>query len=158
MSAWLVSENHINAIISFALDHGVDLPKGASPAKTCRILTNENVRSLSARYGGRDFLDEWKRHAKKYRFEKIDDIGELTARLAKGRSRNLGLAVPTMDEMAVAVQIIKCCDCYDYQSCETDKYGNTRSAKFITRVRHKAEQLAPGKHDKLYADLLWGLD
>jgi hypothetical protein len=102
MSAWLCSEEHISAIVN----HG-----GGSVAEF-KMLLKENIRSLSARYPGRDFLNEWKRDARKYMFR---------------------------SNVAVSfTQVVKCCDSFDYQACETDDYRETKAAAYVEKVRAAA--------------------
>lgn len=140
MSAWLVSENHINALISFALDNHVVQPDEAEGL--CRVLADENARSLDARYPGQGDGDE----AKNYRFHYIADIYDLIRK----RKPQLRFSKNTL-----AAQIVKACDCYDYQACETDDYDTTPAAAFVNRVREVAAPLA-GDVDR--DSLLWGLD
>src|SRR5262249_32886542 len=86
MSAWLCSQDHINVLISFAIDNGVpaDDPEGL-----CRVLTKENIRSLETRYPGRDFLQDWIDEAAEYKFEYIANIPELTRLLHKEKNEAL---------------------------------------------------------------------
>lgn len=50
------------------------------------------------------------------------------------------------------VEILKLCDCYDYQSCETDSYDRTLAANLIHFIRKKVIAALPG-----YEDAPWGL-
>lgn len=50
------------------------------------------------------------------------------------------------------VQIIKACDCYDYQACETDNYCETEAAMIVKRIRSKAISNLPG-----YSAAKWGM-
>lgn len=45
------------------------------------------------------------------------------------------------------VDILKACDCYDYQACETNDYRQTQAAKIIDRIRAMAISKLPG-YDK----------
>jgi hypothetical protein len=151
MSAWLVSEDHINVMITWAMDNGVFLPSPGTPEDACRILTNANMRSLRARYAGREFLADWERPARKYRFKRIN-VRELLERRLKAE-----LIVGGISDLIVAGQIRKCCDCYDYQSCEDDRYPKSSAAKFVEAVRSRSRGLFPGEHRVLYDRLIWGL-
>lgn len=102
MSAWLCSEDHLSCIVN-AVDGTADHFK---------TLLAENLRSLAARYPGRDFLADWQADAKTYRFNPL-------ARYS-----------PT--------QVVKSCDSYDYQACETDDYRTTLAATFVQIVREHA--------------------
>jgi len=77
------------------------------------LMVNENLRSLEARYPGRPFLKEWKQEAGTYRF--------------RGARSTVS-----------ATQLLKACNCYDYQACETDDYETTDAAAFVKRVREYA--------------------
>lgn len=48
------------------------------------------------------------------------------------------------------VQILKACDCYEYQACETENYKNTLAYKIIDALRGKAIQQLPG-----YKEAAW---
>ena len=52
-----------------------------------------------------------------------------------------------------AVAVLKMCDCYDYQSCETDDYEKTDAARLIDAIRGKAVRSLPG-----YESAPWGLE
>jgi hypothetical protein len=110
MSAWLCSEEHLNCIVNAV----------AGNAKDFKMLLKENLRSLEARYPGRDFLKEWKSDARKMKFKPAGQ-GDLT-------------------------QVIKCCDSFDYQACETDDYDASKAKVFVEVVR-KAAILLGGKSD-----------
>lgn len=42
------------------------------------------------------------------------------------------------------VQVIKACDCFDYQACEVPDYERTDAAKVIDRIRSGAWHALPG--------------
>ena len=128
MSAWLCSEEHINLLASFADD----------PTATFGMLVNENLRSLEARYPGRDFLEEWKQEAANYRF--------------KPEARN------HLTDKRVATLVLKQCDCFDYQACESDDYKTTPAAKYIETVRAQAKTAGAQSKGKLYDGMPWGID
>ena len=51
-----------------------------------------------------------------------------------------------------AIQIIKACDCYDHQACETDDYETTKAAEILREIRRKAISQLPG-----YDAAKWGM-
>ena len=102
MSAWLCSEDHISAIVN----------ANEGSVKEFKMLLKENLRSLAARYPGRDFLADWKKEAKTYM---------LKTRVAVD-----------------ATSVIKCCDSFDYQACETDDYKTTKAAAYVEKARAAA--------------------
>ena len=130
MSAWLCSENHINLIASFA----------ANPEAAFKILVDENLRSLSARYPGRDFLDEWKQEAAQFKFCPSS------------------LAFRDIANTQEATLIVKQCDCYDYQACETDDYSMTEAARLVEAVRKLAIQAGGDSDGALWEMQPWGID
>ena len=51
---------------------------------------------------------------------------------------------PDYERVLSPVQVIKACNCYDYQSCEIDNYETTDAAKCIDAIRSKAINALPG--------------
>jgi hypothetical protein len=123
MSAWLCSETHIAIIASMTTD----------PPAAFKTLVRENMRSLSARYPGRDFLEDWKKEAKQYRFQ-------------------------APEAMPDATTIVKQCDCFDYQACETDNYSRTKAAQLVDSVRALAICAGGEESGARYDAAPWGID
>lgn len=122
MSAYLCSQEHIATIV-----HAV----GGDSSDFVRLVA-ENIRSLESRYPGRDFLEDWKREARAYRF-------------------------PGDGVRVSPTQLVKLCDCYDYQACETDDYEMTRAAEFVDHVRKYALRQGGMKSGREYDAAEWGL-
>jgi hypothetical protein len=97
-------------------------------------LLAENLRSLEARYPGRDFLEEWKQEAAKYRF----------------RDQRCNRLKSTL--------IVKQCDCFDYQACETDDYKETHAARLVESVRAKGIAAGGATKGPAYDACKWGID
>ena len=127
MSAFLVSDTHIHALLTWAMR-----PQWQAPARyhhngnkvtfydnldtIGQELVNENYRSLSARYN-----DPYQPH--EYKF--------------KGYAARLD-----------PVQVIKACDCFNYQACETGKdYYETEAHEIIDTIRERAIDELPGMDD-----------
>ncbi len=132
MSAFLVSDNHIDTLITFAArkritfsidNRQLDARIVEDANDIGQILVNQNVRSVNARYSENDIVDE-------YIF------------------RDVGLQ---NQHVANIVQILKACDCYDYQACETDDYRNTTAASIIDRIRSYAIHSLPGWEEAEWA-------
>ncbi|MBO0715712.1 MAG: hypothetical protein J2P55_00045 [Rhizobiales bacterium] len=154
----MCSEDHIRLIVNAT-------PNGN--AETFGLLVRENVRSLEERYPGRDFLKDWQNDAKTYRYKKETPPGIIarafienadtiaaknTLRKAKGE-----ICLTAHIPAVVHTQVVKACDCFDYQACETTDYHATPAAAFVASVRNMAME-AGGKSDgALYDQLLWGL-
>lgn len=126
MSAFLCSQNHINALVNWATRNS---PYGGqsivqrletTPQALGELLYNANVRSLEARYGADHGLGSYA-----YKFKRV-------------------LTSPN------AVQILKACSCYDYQACEVDDYQQTKAADIIDQIRADALRAVPG-----YQEAAW---
>jgi hypothetical protein len=138
MSAWLVSEVHVRAIVTAAKDAGIlviGLP--ADPQGMGRAMFAENMRSLRHRYDDADSC--W----------------------TEGKELERGFA---FSEVRVApVALLKACDCYDYQACETDDYERTPVARLVNAVRAYAlgqlgMTLERAQASRAYDVAPWGLD
>src|SRR3954469_21991780 len=94
MSAYLCDQATINAIATFAADRAI-VTAGQARA-FADLLTLQNMRSMLARYPGREWLKAEAIHvAAAYLYERVE---------------------------ASAARIVKMADEYDYQACETDDY------------------------------------
>lgn len=60
MSAWIVHENHINAMVWFAIDN--DLIGNETPDKFGQMLWDENYKSVNARYNEKDKAPKFEYH------------------------------------------------------------------------------------------------
>ena len=121
MSAWLCSEEHINVIVNTI----------GGDAGDFILLVNENLRSLEARYPGRDFLKDWQREAGAYRFKQAAP-GNMT-------------------------QVVKCCDSYDYQACETEDYEASMASVIVESARKVAIALGGKQNGPEYDRAEWSL-
>ncbi len=139
MSAFLTSPEHRNAMLHFLRVKGShqyrDLkiyrdnqePVNFGPwheektwLEAARVLYSENIRSLMARY----------KDAENDPFNEAE------------------FASPLMSQKPLApVEAIKACDCYDYQSCETDNYKQSVACALVEMVRAVAVSALPG-YDK----------
>lgn len=52
-----------------------------------------------------------------------------------------------------AVEIIKACQCFDYQACELPDYKNTTAARIVSDIKSRAIASLPG-----YDAAPWGID
>ena len=117
MSAYIVNDYHINALVTWAVLNDVRMwqprrkcwtPIDLSTAQhVAATLYSENVRSVNYRYGERT-----KRTGFTY---KPVPITHLTA-----------------------ADIIKACQCLDYQSCETPDWHSTEACGYLTSIRNAA--------------------
>lgn len=137
MSAFIVDDMHINAIVTYAADKRISYWEkktgnrvevtAFNAEEVGRILMAENVRSVVARYG--DGLED----------TEVNADAAYQYRL---------FATPL-----TAVEIIKACNCLEYQSCETDDWEETLAWEILNRVKSHAAHDIPG-----YDAAPWGID
>jgi hypothetical protein len=125
MSAYVVSFNHINTLVSFLAQHcrqpRVTLNDGTvlifnqtdDCQRAAEILLAENVRSVSYRY-------------------QDDDVSNLPGVIAEAGT---AIVYNPIWYLPPAVAILKACDCYDYQTCENKDYPTTDAWKIVDTVR-----------------------
>lgn len=127
MSAFIVSNTHINALLSYAIDKQVTYWNEKAGERTRitrhnaeevgRILMDENVRSVCARY--RDAGNDEKSAGADYSFQYFST--PLTA-----------------------AEVIKACQCLEYQSCETDDYDASLAWRITQDIKNHACHHVPG--------------
>lgn len=108
MSAFIVSDKHINTIVTWASMNWIGVDKFNSRGHEqawATTLMRQNVRSVNYRYG--ENTDQRIR----FEFTPIDMTGT-----------------------EMLLQIFMACRCYRYQSCETDNYEDTLAGKFISNI------------------------
>lgn len=118
MSAFIVSEDHINVIVSFFVTPVMDdrlwlkvngnygYMDGETVQAVAEILYNENVRSVNHRYNDSEGNES-------YEFE----------------------YVPRARQKYNVAEIAGALDCLEYQSCESDDYRQTQAFDIITMMR-----------------------
>jgi hypothetical protein len=133
MSAYIVDHDHIDALLSYGIQHNVryvannacvEITK-LNATEIGRILLDENERSVRARYPGSD----------------ADDLpGTIGQNAALYKFRRWPHPVP-------ALAILKACDGFDYQACETDDYERSLAATIVGAIRKWAISRLPGYSD-----------
>lgn len=129
MSAFIVSDFHINVLVSWAAGrHGSDAVSyywngdrhyvRSNPKGVAAELYAENVRSVNARYN-EDSMETG------FKYE----------------------ALPMGYLNISAVQILKACNCYEYQACETDNWVKSEAHAIIEGIRDAAIHALPGYDD-----------
>jgi hypothetical protein len=129
MSAYVVSDKHINTLVTFGKLH------------RCRVYFGNPTKSL-------DFFDSADQIASILYKANVDSVNY---RYNDSESAD-GFKYRTEGVYATPVQIIKACDCFDYQSCEVPDYENTTAAKLIDSIRRSAIRALPG-----YDSASWGI-
>jgi hypothetical protein len=139
MSAFVCGHDHIDALLTFAMrrdtygpvSYWLDSTKARvtitrkNADEIGAILLDENERSVGERYTDcrpGDFPGTIGQDASSYRFR------EWTAPLT-------------------AVSVLKACNCFDYQACETDDYRASLANTIIEAIRHRAIGRLPGYDD-----------
>ena len=149
MSAFMVSHDHIDALLSFAKDKRMKDRLGyfIQPSRAelfewtdiGRVLLAENERSINARYP-----------------DTIDHPEDMPGKIGEEKSGyNFRYFEPFihMQHTKKCVWIIKNCDCFDYQACETEDYETTTAHRMIDAIRHEAIRCLPD-----YEAAPWGID
>lgn len=126
MSAFLVSDDHITAICTFACDSrtsGVRVWLNGQPERASgrhmeafQMLKQANIDSLTARYGD----------------------PQQTAEAKLGRLKLPPLA------------IVKACDCLAYQCSEVENWKDTDAAKTLEEIKYAAVAAIPGYDEEAW--------
>lgn len=117
MSAFIVNQNHINALVNYAIENNLYLPNFLDKTGNCKKITSENAQkvvnilirenciSVNYRYNENNFL--------KYKFvEKKNKYSH--------------------------AQIIQFVDCLDYQSCEHPKWERSLACAILMKIKNCA--------------------
>ena len=128
MSAWMLSHAHIGALADYAGLNGC-MPWAAPgdpasrDARTAfgRALLTQNLASVLRRYDGR---------------------GDVDVKALRDQARSF----VAQDEPVLlpALVILKACDCFDHQACETDDYDTSPAAIAVAGIRSHAIRSLPG--------------
>jgi hypothetical protein len=136
MSAFLVSHDHIDALLSFAKDKRMKDrlahytgDQFADWTKIGSALLTENVRSLNTRYP-----------------DTIDNPENMPGKIGEtydGYSFRYFQPFMHMQHVKKCVWVIKACDCFDYQACETEDYRESNAATIVNNIRREAVRCLP---------------
>ena len=131
MSAYIVDHDHIDAILSFAIQHNARYVVPETQA--CVEITKENATEI-----GRMLLDENERSVRtRYPGCDVEELpGTIGQDAAKYKFRRWTHPIR-------ALKILKACEGFDYQACETDDYGKSLAAAIINAIRGYAIRRLP---------------
>ena len=141
MSAWVISQTHLDLIVSVAVDLKLfaALNEGQETHITVgnatrfgQMLWAENVRSVATRYRlGADNAEHqaYLKAIEAYRFHKFEKVKPIAA--------------------------VKLIACLEYQACETDDYQSTLTAQALQRLRLFLPANVKGA---AYEAAPWGVD
>jgi hypothetical protein len=129
MSAFIVSDYHINALVSWAANqHGINAVSyywsgrrrevRKNPKRIASVLYAENVRSVNARYSECD-----------------DPTGFQYKPVSLGYTK-IG-----------PVQVIKACHCLEYQSCEGSEWKASEAYAILDGIKNAAIRAIDGYDD-----------
>lgn len=123
MSAFIVSDNHINAIVSWMARPENNYGR-TMLTEDCqqvgRVLMEENCKSVGHRYGHHACMAK----------ECADSVESYRFKQDKAKRS--------------AVEIIKACQCLEYQSCEHDGWSDSQAKRILDEVQSTAISKLPG--------------
>jgi hypothetical protein len=146
MSAFVVSHDHIDALLTFASDKriiddlGYFVNRGATkltPSEIGRVLLAENERSVCHRYPDctpGDAPGKIGEEAVNYNFHRFSEFDR-------------------MQHAQKCAWVLKACQCFDYQACETDDYEQSIAHQIIRRIEARVIESLP-----YYEEAPWGID
>ena len=133
MSAFVVGHDHIDGLLTWAIDAGAGY---SAPSGNYTRITAEDATQI-----GRWLLEENERSVG-YRYPNTDELPG-TIGQSSGGYHFRRWPLPGLSALAV----LKACDCFDYQACETSDYRHTLAAAIIDGIRHNAIHKLPGMSD-----------
>lgn len=127
MSAFVVSNYHITGLLSFArsLHYGINVYNNKQ--FVCTIDRKTDINEMSKI--GQILLDQ-NYHSVNTRYKENDSAPAYRFK-------------PILSRQFKAVEILKACNCYDYQACEDDDYDKTNAHAIIDAIRHSAINRLP---------------
>ena len=155
MSAWIVSKEHIDALVSAALvvaqenrssfrwadadgnhSHELTYTDTERATQVGKMLWAENLASINARYV--DTIDHPENCPGPNDFEGVSTVDKYRF---------------TRTPRIPPVAILKAISCYEYQSCEHDEWKTSQALQFCESLTGSMIGLLPG-----YDEAPWGLD
>ena len=140
MSAFVVSHDHIDALLTVAKDKhmegrlGYFINGGSEPVTMTdigKVLLTENERSVCYRYtdcGPGNMPGKIGEEASGYHFKVFQPFYLL----------NYGKKI---------AHVLKGCSCYEYQSCETPDWQESVAYSIVKAIEHRAVQCLPDYED-----------
>lgn len=132
MSAWIVSDNHINALVDVGLRGPAGCREWYHVVYGIGALTSGRANEV-----GSDLLKENYRSVN-YRYRENDEAPAFTFD-------------PNQRRIST-VEALKAIHCYEYQACEHPEWEQSDAHKFCTKLRHSLEHYLPG-----YEEAPWGI-
>ncbi len=137
MSAFILQQTHITALVRYAIcGHNGTYLQSSGPIGWYHKHHNGEQRTLvyitseTAQRVGQILVNENYRSVNK-RYNETDQPYTYEYR-------------PNPMRVWKPVEIIKACNCYDYQACETEGYKDSEAHDIVHRIRQHAILLLPG--------------
>ena len=119
MSAFQVTGKHIAVLVDASLMvnyyGGFDGPDTFNRLSLCKMLAEENAKSVNYRYSGKPSLP-------------VDRFGEFNRKVLKDYSLFV---------------LLKAIDCYEYQACEHEGWKDSEAKAFCSRLRKSLISRSP---------------
>jgi hypothetical protein len=137
MSAYIVGHDHIDALLTFA---SADDERSFGPVSYWLEPTGNRVEitERNASEIGRALLAENERSVG-HRYP-----GDAPGDLPGAGEDAAAYTFRPWAEVPPALAVLKGCDCFDYQACESDDYRSSDAYRIINAIRHRAISLLPG--------------
>jgi hypothetical protein len=132
VSAYIVDHDHIDALLSFAIQHDVRYVINDA----CIAIDTVNATEL-----GRILLDENERSVR-HRYPDCD-ADDLPGTIGQNAACYLFRCWPALVPLP-ALTILKACDGFDYQASETGNYEQSLAATIVRAIRTFAISRLPG--------------
>jgi|SRR6185369_4309213 len=141
MSAFIVSKATIDAIVTFAAAHRSVAPQ---------VLHYEKINGVAAETKlGRMLLEENERSIR-YRYPQTTGPSDMPGPVDYDGAERYFYA--KRFEPIAAIEIVKLCDCLEYQSCEHPEWKDSEACRILALIRESAVMEIPG-----YDKAPWGL-
>lgn len=141
MSAFIVGHDHIDALLTFAI-------KKIYGRGVCYVVNGNAVEitTFNATEVGRILLTENERSVRE-RYPH-DPANDLPGTIGEDAASYTFKPWPVAQLRAVShLAILKGCNCFDYQACETDDYAESLACKIVDAIRGRAIYTLPGYDD-----------
>ena len=136
MSAFIVSEYHLDSMLSFFNLHQGTVSLKKKETGEWYALNSSSIEDLQIM---KQILADQNYRSVNERYQETEPAPVMSAKV--------------LFERVSPVQIIKACNCYDYQACETDDYQQTDANRICDAIRASAIDELPG-----YEEAQWEMN
>lgn len=132
MSAFICTPKHINTIVSYAAQKDVALYLTNASGQRYRVRAERDPELIA------ECLIKANYDSVNFRYSESQEVP-------------VGEYFPVATAFVSAIQIVKLCDCLNYQCCEVDDWEETDAAKIIRTIRNDAIGRIPGYDEAEWA-------